>query len=332
MFFFYQCENKKQQVARSFYYWKSEFAISDEENRLLDTLHVNKLYVKYFDVDWNNELQKPIPVATINFENKGHFYKTIIPVVYIVNNVLVNLKSEDVADLAIKISRKINEINLDNNIVCKEVQFDCDWSDATQKKYFALLQELRKYFPARDYTLSATIRLHQVKYRERTGVPSVDRGMLMFYNMGNVKSPDTSNSIFNKKLAEKYIDRISKYPLPLDVALPIFTWGIHFRGTKPNSIVNNLSTENVKLSGLFTQRNKQVWIANDGCFFRGEYFLKEDILKMEEVTPEVCNEAIDLLLPEIKNTNFNVAFYHFDSTNTKRYEIKNLEAMYHRFE
>ncbi len=45
--------------------------------------------------------------------------------------------------------------------------------------------------------LSSTIRLHQIKYRERTGVPPVERGMLMFYNMGQFSADPEARAIFD---------------------------------------------------------------------------------------------------------------------------------------
>ena len=76
------------------------------------------------------------------------------------------------------------------------------------------------------YQLSATIRLHQVKYREETGVPPVDYGVLMYYNMGHISAMG-ANSIYDRSTALRYLGKLREYPLPLDIALPMFAWGVH---------------------------------------------------------------------------------------------------------
>jgi hypothetical protein len=65
-----------------------------------------------------------------------------------------------------------------------------------------------------------------VKYRERTGVPPVDRGMLMFYNMGRFSADPEARAIFDLESARRYLARISSYPLPLDLALPMWSWTV----------------------------------------------------------------------------------------------------------
>jgi len=54
-------------------------------------------------------------------------------------------------------------------------------------------------------------------------VPPVDKGLLMFYNMGKI-SPDLNarNSIYNRADAEAYLESLPNYRLSLDVALPVF--------------------------------------------------------------------------------------------------------------
>ena len=60
--------------------------------------------------------------------------------------------------------------------------------------------------------MSATIRLHQVKYRADTGVPPVDRGMLMAYNLLPPDQAGERSSILdNRELGEGRKDQTSGY-------------------------------------------------------------------------------------------------------------------------
>ena len=70
--------------------------------------------------------------------------------------------------------------------------------------------------------LSATIRLHQLKFIGESGIPPVDKGLLMCYNMGDLHRLRISNSILETAELKKYIKQLSVYPLKLDVAfLPV---------------------------------------------------------------------------------------------------------------
>jgi hypothetical protein len=80
-----------------------------------------------------------------------------------------------------------------------------------------------------DVPLTATIRLHQYAQPGKTGVPPADRGMLMPYNVGKIAEPGDVNSIFDEATAEPYFRGTKHYPLPLDIGLPAFAWGVQFR-------------------------------------------------------------------------------------------------------
>jgi len=63
------CKEKRpaRVIDRSFYYWKSFFYLGDSERKALTDLHVNRLYVKFFDIAWNESKSEPMPVAVIKF-------------------------------------------------------------------------------------------------------------------------------------------------------------------------------------------------------------------------------------------------------------------------
>ncbi len=123
--------------------------------------------------------------------------------VFIRARALGHLDGPATAALAENIWRKVSEMVPRLGRRSGELQFDCDWSDATRDRFFALLTAVGERARPAGITLSATIRLHQVKYRERTGVPPVERGMLMFYNMGRVDAAPGTNAIFDPAAAER---------------------------------------------------------------------------------------------------------------------------------
>ena len=151
---------------------------------------------------------------------------------FITNATLKNLPETSIEQLADNITSKIKRMLKSlGEVHVKEIQIDCDWTGSTRVKYFTLLKHITLKVKTRsanfnlreDITISATLRLHQIKYHKKTGVPPVARGMLMFYNMGSPTQIDMQNSILNLDIAKQYIENLESYPLPLDVALPIFS-------------------------------------------------------------------------------------------------------------
>jgi hypothetical protein len=122
------------------------------------------------------------------------------------------------------------------------VQLDCDWTISTRVVYFHFLAALRARLP-QGVALSATLRLHQYRYPDRTGIPPVDRVMLMFYNMGQLDDPDEPNSILNLAAAQPYLDGAPPYPVPLDVALPVFRWGVLYRDGRMTKLIHDLTAD-----------------------------------------------------------------------------------------
>lgn len=164
-------------------------------------------------------MHHPIPEAQIRIIDSSYLQSNkinIIPTVFITNECIQKLDTAQVISLAGKIVSLVKniQINFLNNQKINEVQIDCDWSSSTKEKYFSLLTYIKKIgFP----NLSATIRLHQVKFSATTGIPPVAKSLLMCYNMGNLKDPATKNSIIETAELKKYTSNLGAYPLPLDV-------------------------------------------------------------------------------------------------------------------
>lgn len=315
------------QPRRSFYYWKSVYQLSAHEKELLKQLDVSKLYIRFFDVDVDDATAKTLPVATLTFADSILSGIEVVPVVYVVNGTLKNTALTDVPDLASNILKRVNGVAAQNHINFNELQLDCDWTDGTREKYFDLLRNIKSGLPS-NKVLSATIRLHQVKYKQITGLPPVDRGMLMYYNMGKI-SPETShNSVFNATDAAKYIDRLSDYPLPLDVALPAYSWGIHIRNNQVIDLISTINRSGFENHQGFKRLDGSTFVAMQSFFYHGFYFMENDRVKMEEITPEQCLVAAQQLKSKLKKATGSVAIFHLDSLIFTQYEKEDFEKVF----
>lgn len=316
----------KQDSKRAFYYWKTVFRLSLFEKKYLDDLKVEKLYIRFFDVTWDEATLKALPLAEIQFEQKPDSAKEIVPVIYIVNKTLIH--TTDLPKLTSHILNQTDMICHTNKITFREMQIDCDWTDKTKNQYFALLNLLKTALRKRGIKISATIRLHQIKYKKITGIPDVDSGMLMYYNMGKISPDSVTNSIFSPADAEKYTEHLSAYPLPLDVALPAFSWGIHIRNERVIELLNNLDASDFQDQAYFQNQGKHTVVATHSFFYKGFYFMKNDLVKIEEISPQMCAAAANQLAGKLSGKSRTIAIYHTDSLIFKRYEKQDFEKVF----
>ena len=309
LFMFVSCSPKTEKVPLSFYYWQTSFQLSELEQSYLSDLDINKLYIRYFDVDIKDN--QPIPIAPIVFNDKLGNYE-IIPVVYIKNEVFLQENPTD--SLAIKVFGYIQQINKSAEITVNEIQFDCDWSLKSKDNYFQFIDEFKKLYP----NISATIRLHQIKYPEKTGIPEVEKGVLMYYNMG-VIAADENNSIYQRSIAKRYLPAVDQYALPLDIALPIFSWGVHIRDHQVINLIGGMRAKNVQNSA-FKKIDKNQYLVVDDLMFEGRYLAKNDIVKIEEPTANDLQEMVEDLRKNGFNRPREIILYDFNEQNLTAYE------------
>jgi hypothetical protein len=313
---------------RAFYYWRSNFSLSDKDINSMENSGVSKIYLHFFDVSWNEDFSKVLPVDEVKFDSVAHNKFEYIPVVYIANKALEKTPVDSINSLAKHVLDEVDHIATLYNLSFKEMQFDCDWTDATQKKYFAFLTFFHNALKQKGILLSATIRLHQVKYKEKTGVPPIDRGMLMFYNMGKINAVVGYNSIYNERDADNYASYVKSYTLPLDVALPIFGWAVCIRNGKVAGIIEKSIDKNFADTALFSHGGSSIFVARKSFFFHGKYFMKNDTVKLEQVTPDICKDAADNVSLYLKDEPRTVTLFDYDSLYLSTYEKKDLEQVF----
>ncbi|MCP1385245.1 hypothetical protein [Runella salmonicolor] len=307
---------KPKEVTRAFYYWKSAFQLNDYEKTALRRYGIQRLYVKFFDVDWDISTRQAVPKAAIRFVENPPL--EVIPTVFITNRTLEKLSWGGVDELSKKIAEKVQNLT---PFPLGEVQIDCDWSLATRAKYFRLLTQLKKNLPDRTW-LSATIRLHQIKFYRTTGVPPVERGMLMYYNMDDWKNIKTENSILDLNVAGRYADYVSAYPLPLDVVLPVFRWAVVYRNGRFLRFVNHLTHKQLQNHPFFIKSplpNAYTVVQNGTVF--GIPVRRGDLFRVEESTLENLKISTQTLAQEIQNRKVTFALYHLDSLNLTYYAV-----------
>ncbi|RYU97717.1 hypothetical protein [Emticicia agri] len=320
-------DTPSKNVTRAFYYWKSAFQLSNAERQTLDTCHVNKLYIKAFDIDWNFATNKPILKAPLVFQDSIPENLSLVPVIFITNQTLKQIPDTYLAEFVDFVNIRLKNIWPQKPYT--EIQFDCDWTISTRVKYFRFLDLYRKHCQGK--ILSATIRLHQIKFVHKTGIPPVDRGMLMFYNMSDWKKPLIKNSIYDLDAASQYTATLSKYPLALDIVLPLFRWAIFYRGDQFMTVINKLDSKTLNQQKFLKKEDNKYYIQEDVQAF-GISLRKGDMIRVEEVDYEELLKGSRALSKQISTQKLTFAFYDLDPKTISNYSHEQLHKIFLSFE
>ena len=313
-------------MQRSFYYWKTVFQLSQKEHQTLTDLSIKKLYVKFFDIDWDGEKQSAQPVAKSIFSQAPPANIAITPVVFITQEPFQYLDKSRLDSLAINTASLLSSIAVTNHLtLTNEVQLDCDWTTTTRNKYFYLINKLKQQPFFQGKIVSATIRLHQARFASESGIPPVDKGLLMCYNMGNLRLPQTKNSIIDDGELKKYISHIDRYGLPLDVALPVFDWWVLFDGNRYKGLVRDFKAGEGFKGKERIQFDRDTTI-NGFAFKAGQW------LRHEASDEAVIGKCARIISDKLNEKELTVILYHLDENNITKFNGHALQSFFDCFQ
>jgi hypothetical protein len=251
--------------------------------------------------------------------------------VYITQDALNATPDRAIPDLAANIDKLLQSL-WTGLPAPEEVQVDCDWTASNRDRYFSLLRVLRAQSFFRGARLSCTIRLHQIKFQSRSGIPPVDRGLLMCYNMGSISKPGAHNSILNPALAEDYLHHLGDYPLRLDVALPLFDWCLLFRDGQLKGILRDVSPEQIAASPLFRNTGRNLYTSVADQVHAGVDIQAGDVVRIERSEQEAILEMARFASRHIRSDSLRVLLFHCDSLTLSKHPHDELEAIYGAFD
>ena len=367
---FLSCKkDKKYDVIKSFCYWKTDTYFGQEEDSLVKQMNLKHMYVRFFDVDWNPYAEEAQPVATINNIRITDSLK-ITPSIFITNDVLLNSSKPQLDILSERMATRIDKIidkyqkekvstiaykvmangyknksvyespsqdlidsiskaekpKFEKNI--QELLFDCDWTESSKENYFYLLEKLKSKFS--NYKIASTIRLWQYKYYEKAGIPPVDKGLLMCYNMTNPTEYKTKNSIGTSDELADYITH-DKYPLELDIALPLFSWSVLFRGGEFKGVISDYQ-EFEKSPTIFKKTDHNKYTLQDDIQIGKFYARNGDEIKIEKISDDEIENMIEIITDKVKISNdTKVTFFSFDKKYINDYGVQNISKYYESF-
>lgn len=318
----------------AFYHWQTQLALTPAETAYLDTLGCRKLYVKVLDIARDPLSGDIRPYALLDVaDTLGLAGKQVVPCIFITNSVFENCSSETLDWLAGKTAGALAGIQRPFfPQAFGEIQFDCDWTPGTRDAFFSFIKKIRPRLGP-GLALSATIRLHQYKFPSQTGVPPTDRGMLMLYNTGDIDDWAEDNSIFQPLAARKYLlGAPPRYPLPLDLALPLFSWALVYRDDALWKIIPgpgaHAFADSSRFETLPAGASAGRFRIRKATLLAGHYLRPGDLIRVERVDSAGLQAATQLAAGIPLSPDASVAFYHLDTSTLQQYPAPWLKTVW----
>ncbi len=329
--FLFSCKNehKIEQVERAFYYWKSDpWSFSEGEDSIRKKVEATKIYIKFFEVDYHEEMGN-YPVSKTRMSIYGDAQFNYVPTVYIKNSVFLHSDKENLDILADNVNfliRKYCKERFENLPEPTEFQMDCDWTLKSKDNYFYFLKKLKSISKKQ---ISCTLRLYPYKYRTKMGIPPVDKATLMCYNLMNPLENQNKNSILDLDELEDYLNVDAKYPIHLDVALPLYSWMQVYQNERFSEVIYS---DNKKIKSVLKEV-KPLWFDVTKDTVIGELYLRVgDKVKFEEINVKKIKGAIKILKENIDfDSNTTVSFFHLDDQQLSNFKDEEIIGFYTDF-
>jgi hypothetical protein len=309
---FFSCKPKIETENYGFYYWKSIFKLNATEKKLLENSLNPNLYLRLYDLDKNeNNLQI---LGKVKIQKPINFHKNIVPVIFITNRTWFDAEENFIHKVANQIKNNVLDFEIKYKKQITEIQIDCDWTSQTQKEYFEFLDILKSLSKKK---ITCTLRLHQVKDKQQTGIPKVNKVYLMCYATSSPLDNSNANSILEVNLLKNYLHNLQDYPLKMDIALPIYSWGIVTNHLGKKKLINALEEKDLQNRNFQKIDKNKYKILTDGFYF-GMYLSEGFIIKIENISPKQLTEVKQFINTKI-NYKPNYIYYHLNSNFTKNF-------------
>jgi hypothetical protein len=335
MFALFACSPPERHINHGMYYWKSaDFEYSYRIDSTLNHLKVSKVFVKLFEVEMDSVLG-PVPASVSEVGlwrlrsdedvKKNIPARQVIPVVFIRNEVL-KYKKLDVALLAdqiVKFAYGKASTYWNRDVKFDELQIDCDWTESTAQRYHELIAAIKQKYQGK---VSITLRLYPYKFPDKMGVPPADRAVLLCYNLLLPSQSGTKNSILDIDVLHDYLDGTDAYPLPLDVALPIYQMSYLFRNNAFEQTVDwHPKTSEIRYDSL----GNGVFRIRENGWHKSTLYRVGDLIEVEEISTELLDEAVRLVKKEVElKDTATISFFHLDHDLIQQQGVSHLASIY----
>jgi len=278
-FLIFSCNNKSE---KSLLIVKHPFLLSETEKHFLNTNDINKLFVRFFNID-RNEKNELIIKHKIVFSEKPTRQYRIVPIVELTDRAL-SLQSEiEIERLSNYICNNLLSISTQANLnEIIEVAFVCQISNLNlQKNLYSLIKFLNKNDFFSDKIISLVFKISHINSLDQNVVRVADRLIIDFGNTGNTSDYNTINSLFDWNSIEPLMSYLIKLKKQLGIMLTVQSRTLVFRKNKYYCLINNTCEKNFKDKVTYEKVQLFYYKVLKKTYFSGVNLEQGDILKTE---------------------------------------------------
>ena len=132
-------------------------------------------------------------------------------------------------------------------------------------------------------------------------------------------------------VAEDYLEDAGAYPLPTDVALPIFAWSLVTRGGQPFKLINNATMDELLSNPNCAKSTENKVEVLRNHYFRGHYLYAGDVIRAEAVSAEDLVEIAHYAGRKINPAPLHVCLYQLDHARLNAFPDSSLDAVFGAF-
>ncbi|HRP00911.1 MAG TPA: hypothetical protein PLN54_15890, partial [Flavobacteriales bacterium] len=146
-----------------------------------------------------------------------------------------------------------------------------------------------------------------------------------------ITDPGDVNSIFDRATAEPYFAQAKPYPLPLDIGLPAFSWGVQFRNGAFVGVLQDQQVQDALSLGLLTgETNGTLQVTQENNEHMPELHLG-DVVRVERMTPEVIAQVAELARTAVNSDTLAVAYFELGTGTFQRMSNEQVKSGFDRF-
>ena len=149
----------------------------------------------------------------------------------------------------------------------------------------------------------------------------------MFYNMGDLGDWQETNSILNLEKAATYLPEGLTYPLHLDLALPLFRWAVLFRNGQMIKLINEPEEALLNVTDKYRALTSNRYEVIQSTYLDGYYLYEEDQLRIESISMEQLQAAVQLIQSRFPQAAESLIWYHLDSVVLERYVLGDVRIL-----
>jgi hypothetical protein len=152
----------------------------------------------------------------------------------------------------------------------------------------------------------------------------------MCYNITKPDDLQTKNSIATSEELAQYITH-GNYKLKLDIALPLYSWAVAFRGNQFKGILSDYD-QLIKDTSKVKKTSDTQYVLQDDVLVGQTYLRNGDEIRIEKISDSELDKMISIIKNKIQIDNqTKVTFFSFDKKYINDYGTENISNYYARF-